>query len=174
MRARQSRRPPPPYARPRARRICMRRRPRSGAPNRISKRENTSARVSRRKRPNAMPRRHSRSPIVVTVRPAPRRISDSERAVSEAARRFRVTGKVQGVFFRHSTRLEAERLALLGYARNLPDGSVEVAVRGAAAAVEQLHRWLHRGPKSARVAAVQEMELALDEAGPANEGFEVL
>jgi len=94
--------------------------------------------------------------------------------VSEAARCFRVTGRVQGVYFRHSTRLEAERLALSGYARNLPDGSVEVAVRGAAAAVEQLHRWLHRGPKSARVAAVQEMELALDEAGPASEGFEVL
>ena len=35
-------------------------------------------------------------------------------------------GKVQGVYFRHSTRLEAERLALSGYARNLPDGSVEV------------------------------------------------
>ena len=121
-----------------------------------------------------MPRRHSRSPIVVTVRPAPRRISDSERAVSEAARRFRVTGKVQGVYFRHSTRLEAERLALSGYARNLPDGSVEVAVRGAAAAVEQLHQWLHRGPKSARVTAVQEMEFALNDGAGAGESFEIL
>jgi acylphosphatase len=94
--------------------------------------------------------------------------------VSKAARRFRVTGKVQGVFFRHSTRLEAERLALSGYARNLPDGSVEVAVRGDAAAVEQLHQWLHRGPKSARVAAVQEMDSAPDDAAPASEGFEIL
>jgi len=102
------------------------------------------------------------------------RNSNSERAVSEAARRFRVTGKVQGVFFRHSTRLEAERLALSGYARNLPDGSVEVVVRGAADAVEQLHQWLHRGPKSARVAVVQEMAFALNEAAPASEGFEVL
>jgi acylphosphatase len=94
--------------------------------------------------------------------------------VSEAARRFRITGKVQGVFFRHSTRLEAERLALCGYARNLPDGSVEVAVRGPAAAVEQLHQWLHRGPKSARVAAVQELEFAPSDSAPASAGFEVL
>jgi acylphosphatase len=114
---------------------------------------------------------------MATVLPAPRRQrrnSDTERAVSEAARRFRVTGKVQGVYFRHSTRLEAERLALSGYARNLPDGSVEVAVRGASAAVEQLHQWLHRGPKSARVAAVQEMEFAPEEGAAASEGFEIL
>jgi acylphosphatase len=93
--------------------------------------------------------------------------------VSEAARRFRITGKVQGVYFRHSTRLEAERLALAGYARNLPDGSVEVLVRGPAAAVEQLHRWLHRGPPSARVAAVQEMEMPADDPADASEGFQI-
>ena len=78
--------------------------------------------------------------------------------MSEVERRFRVTGTVQGVYFRHSTRLEAERLALSGYARNLPDGSVEVAARGAPEVVEQLCRWLHRGPKSARVEAVEELE----------------
>jgi acylphosphatase len=94
--------------------------------------------------------------------------------VSEAVRRFRVAGKVQGVYFRHSTRLEAERLALSGYVRNLPDGSVEVLVRGAADAVEQLHRWLHHGPKSARVAAVQEMEFAPSDNTPASECFEIL
>jgi acylphosphatase len=94
--------------------------------------------------------------------------------VSEAARRFRIMGKVQGVYFRHSTRLEAERLALAGYARNLPDGSVEVAVRGPAAAVEELHQWLHRGPRSARVAAVQELQFAPGDPAPASEGFEVL
>ncbi len=94
--------------------------------------------------------------------------------MSEAVRRFRVAGKVQGVYFRHSTRLEAERLALSGYVRNLPDGSVEVLVRGAADAVEQLHRWLHHGPKSARVAAVQEMEFAPSDNTPASECFEIL
>jgi acylphosphatase len=64
------------------------------------------------------------------------------------------------VYFRHSTRVEAERLALHGYARNLPDGSVEVLARGAGAAVAELHRWLHRGPRSARVEAVLELEPA--------------
>jgi acylphosphatase len=78
------------------------------------------------------------------------------------------------VYFRHSTSLEAERLVLTGYARNLPDGSVEVLVRGPAAAVEELHQWLHRGPKSARVAAVQEMEFELSDPGPASGGFDVL
>jgi acylphosphatase len=62
------------------------------------------------------------------------------------------------VYFRHSTRVEAERLALKGYARNLPDGSVEVLAQGASAAVAELHRWLHRGPRSARVEAVLELE----------------
>jgi acylphosphatase len=65
---------------------------------------------------------------------------------------------VQGVYFRHSTRLEAERLGIQGVARNLPDGSVEVIAFGAVAEVESLHQWLHRGPKSARVAAVRELD----------------
>ncbi|MGA2397445.1 MAG: acylphosphatase [Steroidobacteraceae bacterium] len=94
--------------------------------------------------------------------------------MSEVTRRFRVTGKVQGVYFRHSTRLEAERLVLSGYARNLPDGSVEVLVHGPAAAVVLLHQWLHRGPKSARVAAVQEMEPAHDDRASAGGSFEIL
>ncbi|HLZ98362.1 MAG TPA: acylphosphatase [Steroidobacteraceae bacterium] len=74
-------------------------------------------------------------------------------------RRFLVTGKVQGVYFRHSTRLQAERLSIRGVARNLPDGSVEVIAHGAPEAVESLREWLHRGPPGARVAAVQEFEL---------------
>jgi acylphosphatase len=71
-------------------------------------------------------------------------------------RRFLVTGKVQGVYFRHSTRVEAERLALRGVARNLPDGSVEVIAHGEAQGLEALHRWLQRGPAMARVTGVHE------------------
>jgi acylphosphatase len=73
-------------------------------------------------------------------------------------RRFLVSGKVQGVSFRHSTRLEAQRLALHGVARNLPDGTVEVIARGAPAAIEMLREWLNRGPRHAAVEAVQELE----------------
>jgi acylphosphatase len=76
------------------------------------------------------------------------------------SRRFQIAGKVQGVYFRHSTRAEAQRLGIAGYAENLPDGSVDVLAHGAAEAVEELRRWLHRGPASARVDSVA--ELALD------------
>jgi len=71
-------------------------------------------------------------------------------------RRFLVFGKVQGVYFRHSTRLEARRLALRGIARNLPDGSVEVLAQGDAAAVEELRLWLQHGPPDAQVVEVRE------------------
>jgi acylphosphatase len=65
--------------------------------------------------------------------------------------RFLVSGKVQGVFFRASTRNEALQLKLRGYARNLPDDRVEVVACGDAAAVDELERWLWQGPPAARV-----------------------
>ncbi|MGC1387077.1 MAG: acylphosphatase [Steroidobacteraceae bacterium] len=92
--------------------------------------------------------------------------------LAQVTRRFRITGRVQGVYFRHSARMEAERLALAGYARNLPDGSVEVVAQGPVAAVEQLRQWLHQGPKMARVEAVLELALEPDAAPPPH--FEIL
>jgi acylphosphatase len=80
--------------------------------------------------------------------------------MDEITRRFLVMGKVQGVFFRHSARIEAKRLGLRGLARNLPDGSVEVVALGSAAAVEALHQWLQRGPAQAQVVAVRETDAA--------------
>jgi acylphosphatase len=71
---------------------------------------------------------------------------------------FRVTGRVQGVFFRASTREEALRLGLRGYARNLPDRSVEVLACGSTDAIAQLHRWLEVGPPLASVAAVTRVD----------------
>lgn len=87
--------------------------------------------------------------------------------MNEVIRRFRITGKVQGVYFRHSTRLQAERLAIRGTARNLPDGSVEVLAAGTAAAVESLREWLQRGPAAARVDSVSDLESAVDVRAPA-------
>jgi acylphosphatase len=87
-------------------------------------------------------------------------------------RRFLVLGKVQGVFFRHSSRLEAIRLAIRGYARNLPDGSVEVLAHGAPSAVEELRAWLTRGPPDSRVDEVRETPPG--DAGDFPEGFRVL
>jgi acylphosphatase len=79
----------------------------------------------------------------------------NSRASPEAACRARVRGRVQGVWFRASTAERAAALGLRGRAENLPDGSVLVHVAGAAAAVEALVDWLHRGPPLARVDAVQ-------------------
>lgn len=78
--------------------------------------------------------------------------------MARVSRRFLVTGKVQGVYFRHSARLEALRLGLAGLARNLPDGSVEVIAHGDPAAVADLRAWLGRGPASARVEGVEEFD----------------
>jgi acylphosphatase len=76
--------------------------------------------------------------------------------MGEVTRRYLITGKVQGVFFRQSTRIEAERLQLSGMARNLPDGSVEVIARGESAQVDELRAWLEQGPSHAQVAQVVE------------------
>ena len=71
-----------------------------------------------------------------------------------AAARFLISGRVQGVFFRASTREQALALGLRGVARNLADGRVEVIACGDQAAVALLERWLHEGPPAARVEQV--------------------
>lgn len=73
----------------------------------------------------------------------------------DVAARFLVRGKVQGVFFRASTREQALGLGLRGHARNLEDGRVEVLVAGPGESVDALGRWLERGPPQARVDEVQ-------------------
>ncbi len=67
------------------------------------------------------------------------------------ARLYTVKGRVQGVFFRASTRRVAESLGISGHAINLPDGNVEVLACGEPAALDQLGEWLHHGPAQARV-----------------------
>lgn len=78
-----------------------------------------------------------------------------ERAVEHrVCYRCVVAGRVQGVFFRASTREQAMRLGLTGYARNLSDGRVEVLACGEAASVAQLRDWLRIGPARADVSGV--------------------
>lgn len=69
--------------------------------------------------------------------------------------RFIVTGRVQGVFFRASTRNEAVRLGITGHAKNLADGSVEVVACGPDDALAELEAWLQHGPPLAHVASVR-------------------
>ena len=64
---------------------------------------------------------------------------------------FLISGKVQGVWFRASTRDEAIKLGLTGYAKNLPDGKVEVVACGEPSAIEKLEAWLWHGPEHANV-----------------------
>jgi acylphosphatase len=71
------------------------------------------------------------------------------------ARRAVVRGLVQGVAFRHYTKVRARELGIAGWVRNLPDGSVEVWGEGEAAALEELDRWLRIGPPAARVQSVE-------------------
>lgn len=66
-------------------------------------------------------------------------------------KRCLVSGRVQGVFFRASTRNEAESLGVHGWASNLSDGRVEVVAHGSEAAVTALCDWLREGPPAARV-----------------------
>ncbi|MCX7555745.1 acylphosphatase [Xanthomonadaceae bacterium JHOS43] len=85
-----------------------------------------------------------------------------------AAARFFVAGRVQGVFYRASTRSRAQALGLRGHAHNLPDGRVEVLAVGAADAIDVLEEWLWDGPVHAVVTAVSRESATVDEAG---EGF---
>ncbi|WPL17250.1 Acylphosphatase [Thiorhodovibrio winogradskyi] len=84
-------------------------------------------------------------------------INDKE---AQVCYRCLVSGRVQGVFFRASTREQAERLGLSGQARNLSDGRVEVLACGPPEAVQQLRAWLRQGPPQARVTDLDCQEVA--------------
>lgn len=68
--------------------------------------------------------------------------------------RCHVAGRVQGVFYRATTRHEAQQLGITGYAKNLLDGRVEVIACGSVDAIETLQSWLSRGPANANVTGV--------------------
>jgi acylphosphatase len=70
---------------------------------------------------------------------------------------------VQGVFYRASTREQALVLGLAGYAKNLPDGRVEVLATGTANALDALERWLRKGPPAAQVDTVNREDVAEQE-----------
>jgi acylphosphatase len=66
-------------------------------------------------------------------------------------RRVVVQGHVQGVFFREMTRRRAQAAGVSGWARNLPDGTVETVFEGDREAVERLVQFVREGPRGARV-----------------------
>jgi acylphosphatase len=72
-----------------------------------------------------------------------------------------VSGLVQGVGFRYNTRRKARLSGLTGYARNLPDSSVEIEVQGTPEALERFIHWAHHGPPDAIVRSLDQNELSV-------------
>lgn len=74
-----------------------------------------------------------------------------------------VSGRVQGVFYRDTTRQQAEKFQLIGYAKNLTDGRVEVVMCGSETSVEKLCEWLWTGSEYSSVSNVYCQEIDLNE-----------
>jgi acylphosphatase len=91
-------------------------------------------------------------------------------AARRICKRSLVSGRVQGVFYRASTAAKARELGVDGYARNLPDGRVEVLACGPDLAVEELTSWLWTGSSASKVTDVQ-VETLQDPPVAAGSGF---
>ena len=76
------------------------------------------------------------------------------------AKRFIVSGRVQGVGFRYFVQRKAQALGLAGWVRNLPDGRVEAFIEGSPSHLEQVETLLREGPSLSRVETVESSEAA--------------
>jgi acylphosphatase len=83
-------------------------------------------------------------------------------ARKKTAKKFVISGRVQGVGYRYFAERWAEQLGIAGYVKNLWDGTVEVYAIGDAMALEELKLRLTEGPRSARVTGVSESDEAVD------------
>ena len=92
----------------------------------------------------------------------PTRLLSMSEAKKKTAKKFVISGRVQGVGYRFFAERWAEQLGIAGYVKNLWDGTVEVYAVGDAAALEQFKLRLAEGPRMGRVAGVSESEEALD------------
>jgi len=75
--------------------------------------------------------------------------------MAEQRLRVRIEGRVQGVWFRDSTRSQAVPLGLTGWVRNLPDGRVEAVFEGPEENLKRILAWCRQGPPAARVDKVE-------------------
>ncbi len=67
----------------------------------------------------------------------------------------KISGRVQGVFFRYSAKRKAEKLDIMGFARNEPDGTVYIEAEGEEKTLKQFLAWCRKGPAFARVEKVE-------------------
>ena len=80
-----------------------------------------------------------------------------------------ISGRVQGVFFRDSTRRKAIELEIRGWVKNSPQGQVECRAFGTAERLAQFETWLWQGPPKAQVSDIQGETIAFE----SHEGFEI-
>jgi acylphosphatase len=100
---------------------------------------------------------------------APERVVNAAMADEQVRRRLIARGRVQGVFFRDSTREQARAEGVAGWARNRSDGGVEVVLEGSAEAVDRVAGFIQQGPGSADVDSVE----SHDEEPEGLSGFEI-
>ena len=81
-------------------------------------------------------------------------------------KRCLVGGRVQGVYYRASAARRAHQLGVTGYARNLPDGRVEVLACGEQQAVEVFVQWLWTGSSASKVTSVEVGDATADAGAP--------
>ena len=84
------------------------------------------------------------------------------KAAPKIAKKYLISGRVQGVGFRYFADRWAAQLGIRGYVKNLWDGGVEVYAIGDPVALEELKRQLSEGPRSARVTGVRESDEPVD------------
>ena len=63
----------------------------------------------------------------------------------------RISGKVQGVFFRASAKQKAEQIGITGWVKNTSDGKVEAVFEGEEPCIQEILNWCHHGPPNAQV-----------------------
>ena len=76
---------------------------------------------------------------------------------------IQLTGKVQGVYFRRDTQIEAERIGLSGSVKNLPDGIVFIEAESSDEKLDEFVKWCKQGPELANVSEILVSELSLKE-----------
>jgi acylphosphatase len=81
-----------------------------------------------------------------------------------------VSGRVQGVFFRHFTKSNAQELGVCGWVKNLPDGRVEAVFEGEETKVKRLLKLVKKGPP---LSYVKKVELSFEEPKNEDSGFEI-
>ena len=84
--------------------------------------------------------------------------------------RVKISGMVQGVFFRHSARLKAQELGLNGFIRNESDGSVYSEAEGTKEKLDEFLEWCRKGPP---LASVDKVDFSFDKSHREFSGFEI-